>query len=700
MFKPLQRGFSLRLNLGVHILLKLGPFVAFHLLVLSFTRFIWYVTYKPEGFLLNENQSILLQAALLGLRFDLSSFAYFFMLFFLLLLLSLFIRTPSLLQLKHFLALLFTVFFAFQIIDYIYYSYFQDRLNVLVFGFFEDSTRALIMTFWENYPVTWLLILFAIFYFFQLLLLKPAFLQPKKTRYNAWQSIGILHLIFFSLIIAGRGSLGLFPLGVMNLNISVNPFINLIPSNGIHALGRAIEVKLQQKDDWDSHIKAYGYENNRLGALRDFLMNPGIKEFSWQYLVHQTEQNKNLEQHPPHVVVVMMESLSSDWLQLSKYGMDTMGSLQNHISFAAHPSKSLLYLNCMPASSATIGSISNFIINMPHRILAPFISESRYLQTAFPYSPARVYKNKGYTTRFIYGGNTGWRDLGKFASKQGFDFVEGEGEILKALKLAPSKKVLHDWGIYDEYLFAYSQKILKEAQSPQFIVLLTTANHPPYTLPEGVEKKSFTWPNSLLHKKPHSTELLEDRLNIFHYSLDQLGKWITKIKSDPSLFNQSLFAITGDHSFYLMPYDQNELLKKWTVPFILIGPPELLPKTYNPSDFLNHSDIFPTLYHLSLSEASYFSFGQNIFSPDFKSYLFFNDPFILFKINSPSDNNKTMGLGAKIHFHSHIPWQINEHGLIEAGPDDTRIADMVKKWRAMMALVDFYFNDTLIEAKQ
>ena len=51
----------------------------------------------------------------------------------------------------------YTIFFGFIVtllcIDFGFYSYFQNHMNILMFGVFEDDTKALFSTIVENYPV-------------------------------------------------------------------------------------------------------------------------------------------------------------------------------------------------------------------------------------------------------------------------------------------------------------------------------------------------------------------------------------------------------------------------------------------------------------------------------------------------------------------------------------------------------------------
>ena len=95
----------------------------------------------------------ILKAFLLGFRFDVSAVCHLTLLFWLVSLL--FSKKMSL----SFWKFLLSLWAYLLIVDIGYFSFYNDRINVLIFGIFEDDTMALIKTFWKNYPVLWILLL-------------------------------------------------------------------------------------------------------------------------------------------------------------------------------------------------------------------------------------------------------------------------------------------------------------------------------------------------------------------------------------------------------------------------------------------------------------------------------------------------------------------------------------------------------------
>ena len=93
----------------------------------------------------------LIQAFILGVRYDCAILAYinslvtlFFIIFWFIGSQKLFIKFVK--SLKYY----YTIFFGFIVtllcVDFGFYSYFQNHMNILMFGVFEDDTQALFST--------------------------------------------------------------------------------------------------------------------------------------------------------------------------------------------------------------------------------------------------------------------------------------------------------------------------------------------------------------------------------------------------------------------------------------------------------------------------------------------------------------------------------------------------------------------------
>lgn len=664
------------------------------LIGLSLIRMVWFFTYNRG----DEWQSFsndILNAFLLGLRFDLSAFCYLNMVP-ILLISGWFYSGPNQtpVLLKKTLSHLWSLWFIFSIyiiaVDFVYYSYFQDHINVLIFGFFTDDTRALISTFWNNYPVLWIFALLALAYYLIYNLLHnwllaktstPATAHRPNLRFKLWLILPIA--LILSVGIGARGSFTLFPLGVMDTAISQNQFINQIPLNGLHALGRAIEVRIENQESRNGNLKAYGYSANPRLAWSAYSGLPieWLPEDPFSLLERKTPTNSWAKLTKPHVVFVLMESMSSDWISYNSPSFNVLGELEKHIK------SDYLFQNFIPSSGATIGSLGSLMVNLPHRAVSAFLTESQYLQVPFQSAPARVYAQQGYETHYLYGGNPGWRDVSKFAKVQGFEHVHGENQVIAKLNL-DEKEVRHDWGIFDEHLFNYVFEILKNAKKPQMLFLLTTTNHPPYTLPQDYAPHPLSLPPELSAQLTGDPRLNENRLKVYQYANHQLGLFMSRIKHS-SLAQTTIVGASGDHAFYILPYSTQDLLKKWSVPFYLYLPDDVRSEV-DQSVFGSHHDIFPTLFSRSLSEVQYQATGNDLFDPT-KEH---------FGIHSSQMAFGKSGAAIILDDKRYSPLGWSADGLLNPSPPTPELDRLTEYYRGLMGVSDLYFERQAELAKQ
>lgn len=583
--------------------------------------------------------------------------------------------------------MLFLVFFI-SAVDFVFYSFYQDRINILIFGFLKDDTLALVKTIWRNYPLVWIflgLISFALILFKGLKLL---FYRSKEFLPQRYQKISYPTFVFFFLSVnlingvGARGGLALFPLGEIDTGISKSIFINHLCYNGVRAFSRSLKLKSQQTSSWDSNLRHFGYGENYKKAFADFYQIPENKvpNDPLELLKQQTPKNDWAEKTKPHVLLLVMESFGGYWVRYNQPEFDLMGDLKHHFK------DDTFTPNILSSTNATIGSLSNLMIGSPQRPISEFLTESNYLQVRFRSSPADTFKKSGYRTRFIYGGNPGWREINKFALRQGFDTVEGEQEIAQNLGNINER---HDWGIYDEDLFDYVYKTLKEAQGPQYILGMTTTNHPPYQLPSTYKSTRMSPPDELKSRLIEDPSLADKRFQTFRYSSNKLAEFLLRVKNS-TLKDNLIIAVTGDHTFWIVNFNQHQLMHKGSVPLYLYLP-KAIRKKLNPETFGSHADILPTLYNLALSKQTYFTLGRDLFSntPDFavnsSSLILNSEGGVLVKDNAKND--------------AYFDWIDKYDTLVSSEPSASKKL-LSTKYKSLMGILDFYFKNEKEEQKK
>ncbi len=584
-------------------------------LIMTVYRIIFTLYYSNVSDLL-PYKGDLINAFILGVRYDVAVLAYinslvtlYFIIFWLLGNQKLFIKFAK--SLKYYYTIFFGSIITLLCIDFGFYSYFQNHMNILMFGIFEDDTQALFSTIAENYPVVFVGVGFILIFVFVYFLTKRVIEKNlfgfyfNKTKVYI-KIIAAICLLAINFILA-RGSFGLFPLGVDNAEISTNTFINKVAINGIYTLQAAIEARSKEKDR--NYISKMGYsQNNMAEAFADFL-NTDIgsidKNEPEKSLLRKTKYNKNIEETNPNVVFIMMESLGTDLMHYNSGTFNVLGEFKKHLD------EDIVFYKFLPSNMGTIGSLESAITNIARLPLSQFLCQSKYAYNKYFYTGPMPYKNCGYETAFMYGGNSGWRNCTSYMPNVGFDKVIGEGSM-------PKEYERNQWGVFDEYLFDYIFKVLEENDNKKFIYVMTTSNHPPYSLPSKYEKPYPLEINEELKKDiTGDMKLSKMRFATYQYSCQKVGEFLTRLKKS-NYADNTIVAITGDHNFWsTFTYSIERRLDEMSVPFYLYIPEKLKQnKKVDTSVVGSHTDILPTLYNLSLSNTDYWATGTDLLSDD------------------------------------------------------------------------------------
>jgi phosphoglycerol transferase MdoB-like AlkP superfamily enzyme len=584
------------------------------LVLLSVARLAFSVAFGEWDELMSNTQAFK-HALFLGFRFDLMPLAYINFLPFLAMNLGYFLPTKFTIRQIRFLnvSVLF-LGYAFlgwiYIFDYAFFSFFQEHLNILFFGFFEDDTVAVLTSVWKNYNLPLWGSVIAISHFALIRLIRFLFspfdfdLKARKFDYRMIVAfvVGIVSLSFMA-----RGNFTRLPLSIEDAHISSNDFINKIPLNGVVTFNRAMKIRKAFGNSNVNYLKKYGFQNWQTAFEAGYHKRP--KSELLESLKTRTSSNQDLKRFPPHVVLVVQESFGSYWSDKHSSQFNILGSLEPHLK------QGILFKNFLPAENGTIGSIVSVATAQPIRPGARFLSESDLMKIPLSIAGEIPYKNAGYDTHFLYGGKLGWRDLGKYLKIQGYDFLWGADEVKEAMPELTNidpKDLGNEWGIFDEYLYSFIEEQLRTATRPQFFLVLTTSNHPPFEFPSSYNTLPLEFDEQTLEKLTVSEDLAKKRFLGLQYANHKMGEFLTRIKTT-ALADKVVLAVTGDHSYWIAKgVGHDEEFKRYAVPFFISMPERLRPQSYDPENFGSHEDIFPTLYHLTLAEQEYVKLGENL----------------------------------------------------------------------------------------
>ncbi|WP_264845526.1 LTA synthase family protein [Capnocytophaga catalasegens] len=567
-------------------------------------RLIFLGVYGSE-LLFKSHKMDIVRAFLMGMRFDISAICYGFLPVALFWLVALFISKSFsekfekiyLTFCKYYLLLVLFAFVSLQIIDFFFYQFFQSHINVLFFGIFNDDTSAVLRSVWTDYPIVKIILTFAVIIigFLQIhRIIKRNFGQK-----NLSKTLCLAFLLIFPLFFIGmRGSLGVFPLRRDHTNVSPNSFINSLCYNPIYALEFA-RTELKENyinPDISNELQANGFKS--FNQVEELYREQVIDSFDSD-MFSKTPSNDFLKKNPPNVVFFLMESMSNHYFELHNEELNLLGDLKDLLPDLYY------FRNGLSSFNGTISTLENLLVNTPKGI----ISQSPYFSTPFSSSVAKPFKEQGYQTLFITGANVSWRNVDNFIKQQYFDFIEGSSHIEQQFPTAES----FAWGVHDGYLFEYiAQKLAEPSSKPQFIFSLTVSNHTPYEIPSHY--KPYPIKIDAVEKEIRvDKKMAIDNFYSHQYAASELAKFIQKIKNSP-LGKNTIVVATGDHNIrQVFEYDNENMFLKRSVPILFYIPEAYKPAFFNPNIMVSHKDIFPTLFHLSLSNQKYVYSGDNMF---------------------------------------------------------------------------------------
>lgn len=292
-----------------------------------------------------------------------------------------------------------------------------------------------------------------------------------------------------------------------------------------------------------------------------------------------------------NIVMITVESLSADFL--AAYGNED-GITPNLDTLIE---KSLVFDNLYAAGNRSVRGLEALTLCIP-----PSAGESliKRPDNAGLFSTGTVLRENGYTTSFIYGGDSYFDNMRAYFSGNGFEIIDKY--------CYPKEDITFSniWGTCDEDSYRVALKEFdKKAESgtPFHAIIFTISNHRPYTFPEG--------------KITYDGEM-KSRSAAVKYTDFAIGQFLAEASRKP-WFSNTVFVIVADHCASSagktsIPVD------KYHIPAIVYSPGFIQPRRVE--KLCSQIDLMPTIF--SLLHFSYDSkfYGQNILAPDYNQRAF------------------------------------------------------------------------------
>ncbi|QIQ20389.1 LTA synthase family protein [Zophobihabitans entericus] len=572
------------------------------LLIQSIARFYFVNAYITTEFFPLSCPHQLPMLFLTGLKIDVKISSLIYSVILLLLLLPLLFSPVSIFnRLLKYIPILLTLitltFLLLAVINIYNYTSYDNYIDVLLFGLF-GNTSAILMSFGQNYPILQGLVIFTVLAFG--LRFFYARLQHYITRLTRRMSSAVLFSIIFitcfgiaiCVVTPNNG----FPLNKTDSHVSRYAVLNMFIPNGQVTLGNTCKDNKLKTEFKDID------EETGAQLLTNFYGEE--KPASLEIFQDITPANEFVAQKPPHIVFSIMESMSSHLLELSRINNDLLGDLRMHFQ------QDWRFTRFVSEGDGTIDSLSRLLVRSP----ISKISESYPPDITFESNMLKPFLDQGYKIVFITSGSGTWRNIGNFLRYLGVSEIIEQGDLHQKY---PESEITTT-GIPDEYMFRYAQERLSLAEQQGehvMIMMLSSTNHPPFRIPPGYPYFNYQLTSGELERLSAlgSQQTVSNILNVFRYSNHKLGQFISWVKQQP-LGDKTIIAVTGDHNMRSISYSNpREKVLGHAVPFYLYVPTYYQINTiFDPTRVGSHKDIFPTLYHLALSETPYYKMGCNL----------------------------------------------------------------------------------------
>lgn len=265
-----------------------------------------------------------------------------------------------------------------------------------------------------------------------------------------------------------------------------------------------------------------------------------------------------------NVVVVVEESLSASFT-------GCLGGKNLTPNLDRLAGEGLLFTRCFATGTRTVRGLEAITLSMPP---TPGQSIVRRPDNADLFSLGKLFRERGCTTTFVYGGNGRFDNMNTFFSSNGYDILDRSSPEAAPQSFATA------WGASDGDMFQWALRAADTdyaAGQPFHQLILTTSNHRPYTFPEG------------MIDAPQKR-----RSSAVRYSDHALGAYIAAA-AGRDWFANTLFVIVADHC-HSTSGRQKLPLEKYHIPLLFYAPERLPARRVD--TVCSQIDVAPTIFGL------------------------------------------------------------------------------------------------------
>jgi len=365
------------------------------------------------------------------------------------------------------------------------------------------------------------------------------------------------------------------------------------------SLSFAEKINLKKGNIFQQEIAANGmvkfYEAFSNNTLDFFTFYPTVDQKTAEkntlLPLGTTTLNRTITSDKPelqkNVVLISIESLSAAYMKA--YGYEE--SVTPFLDQLAQ--KSLFFTNLYATGNRTVRGLEALTLCIPPTAGESVIKREKENKNKF--TTGSVFKSKGYSVKYLYGGYSYFDNMKDFYGGNGYEIVDRDNFTPEEITFA------NVWGVCDEDMATKAISEMNKdykAGKPFFHHWMTVSNHRPFTYPEG--KIDI----------PADSKSRKGGVKYTDYSI---MKFFEMAQKQP-WFKNTVFVIVADHCS--SSAGKTELpMDKYRIPAMIYAPEFVAPQKF--SQVTSQIDVMPTV--LGLLNFKYQSkfLGQDVFSKNF-----------------------------------------------------------------------------------
>ncbi|MFV0507099.1 MAG: LTA synthase family protein [Bacteroidales bacterium] len=546
--------YNMHISRGVKLVAKTYLLV---LLIFTIFRVILFITALGHVNLSATSNGTIIQAFIMGLRFDIVVSGYVMLLPAVVLFVFDILNKDNALVRKLlfiWISVFFTLFFMVSAADIPYFNNFYERFSVGAFQWIDNYEFMVSMIVHEPkfilIIIPFLLLLIPFYLVLRKIFQTPLSSKPTKL----WIRISLSFVALFLVLVGIRGRMQQkSPIRVGTAYFSDNSFLNKLGLNPVYTLVH-------------SYLESNSSRNKEVNLMDDALAIKKVQEqlniinLNLQSPIARTRNIESDSAITPNVVVIIMESMSA--AKMTRHGNTNqltpfLDSLSNH---------AIYFENLYSAGKHTFNGIFSTLYSFP-----ALYRQHPLKQMLRCNGISTTLKENGYSTTYFTTHDSEFDNVGGALRANDFEYIISQSDY-------PMSEVKTTLGVPDDYMFRYSIPVLNDLSKenrPFFAAFMTTSDHGPYYVPD--------------YYKPRTNEIKQQVVEYADWSLQQF----ISMCSEQLWFDNTIFVFLADHG---VPVDaQYDIALNYFHSPLIFYAPKILKEDTVYSNMANQIDMYPTL---------------------------------------------------------------------------------------------------------